>query len=170
MSLPRLRFRLRAAMVVVAIVAALMAEIVQRRERLARLSMAQYERAYACSARLYRPCSLSATPGDIEAYYRKIGPPEWLDYQTAVFHVALASEYDKAANRPWFPMLADLPPSNGFREIPSLAEWGLEALLEATPIFGVFVLVLFTRSANLRRAALSPASRQSLLADATRGR
>jgi hypothetical protein len=48
----------------------------------------------------------------IEAFYGRQGPVVWLDYQTGLFHSAFSWQCDRAANRPWFPTLSELPPLN----------------------------------------------------------
>jgi hypothetical protein len=133
-------------MVAVAICAGVLAEFGLRRERLVRLCHAHHERADACFDRTGRICKLGQTPRSIDAFYRRQGPTVWLDYQTGLYHAALSYKYDEAANRPWLPMLSDLPPPDGITDIRALAEWGLEALLEATPLFGVGVLLLTVRA------------------------
>ena len=60
--------------------------------------------------------------------------------QTGRYHLTLANEYDEAANRPWFPLLAGPPPFDGFRNVRFLAEWGVEAVMEAMPFVGMFAL------------------------------
>jgi hypothetical protein len=150
MRVPCVRFRLWMPMVTVAICAAVMAEIGQRRERLARLCIAHHERADACFDRTGRICKLGETPASIEAFYRRQGPTVWLHCEMGLFHLALAYRYDQAANRPWLPMLSELPPIGRFRDVRALAQWGLEALLEATPLFGIFMLLLTLRAATFK--------------------
>ena len=150
MRLPHMRFRLWMAMVTVAVCAGVMAEIGQRRERLARLCSEYHERADACFDRSGRICKLGETPASIEASYRRQGPSEWLDYQKGLYHLNLANQYDQAANRPSLPMLPALPPIGRFMDTRTLAQWGLEALLEATPLFGILLLLLTLREANAK--------------------
>lgn len=155
-----LRFRLWMAMVTVAIAAVVMAEVGRRRERLARFCIASHERADACFDRTGRICKLGETPASVAAFYRRQGPTIWADYQAGLRHLALADVYDKAANRPWFPMLTGLPPSDGFADIPAIAEWGREALLEAISQCGAFVLTLIVLAGALRRVrSMHPGSR-----------
>jgi hypothetical protein len=146
MRRPSKRFRLWVAMVAVAIFAGVAAEMVQRRGRLARLCIAHHERADAYFDRIGRICKFGETPASIEAFYRSQGPSAWLDYQTARYHLTLANEYDEASNRPWLPLLAGLPPFDGFRDVRSLAEWGVEAAMEAMPFAGIFALLLTLRT------------------------
>jgi hypothetical protein len=124
MRRPSGRLRLRVAIVAVAILAGVTAEMSHRRGRLARLCIAHHELADACFDRIGRICKLGETPASIEAFYRRQGPSAWLDYQTGLYHSALADQYEKAANRPWFPLLAGPPPLDVIRDVRSLAEWG----------------------------------------------
>jgi hypothetical protein len=117
-----MQFRLWMVMLAVMVTACAMAEFGQRRARLARLCIARHERADKCFDRAGRICKFGETPGSIEAFYRRQGPAVWLDYQTGLFHSALSWQYDKAANRPWFPVLSELPPLNDFSESRALAE------------------------------------------------
>ncbi len=133
-------------MVTVAVSASVTAELVKRRERLARLCDAHYQQAFDCLGENKIVCKFGETTQSIEALYRRMGPNAWRDYQTSVFHSKLSSQYLDAANRPWFPTLAHLPPLDGFGRCEPLAEWGLEALLEATPFFGVLVMLLTVRA------------------------
>jgi hypothetical protein len=155
MRVPRVRFRLWMAMVTVAVSGGVMAEIGQRRERLARLCIGYHERADACFDQTGRICKLGETPASIEAFYRRQGPTVWLDYQKGLYHLTLANQYDQAANRPWLPMLSELPPIGCFMDIRTLAQWGLEALLEATPLFGTLMLVLTLSAATATEASRS---------------
>ena len=143
-------------MIAVAIFAGVTAEIVQRRGRLARLSIAHHEQADAYFDRVGRVCKFGETPASIEAFYRCQGPSAWLDYQTGLYHAALASEYYEAANRPWLPLLASLPPFDGFRNIGSLAEWGAEAVMEAMPFVGMFALLIVLRAGTLASFRYEP--------------
>ncbi len=133
-------------MVTVAVSAIVTAELVKRRERLARLCEAHHQQAFDCLGENKLACKFGETTQSIEAFYRQMGPNAWRDYQTSVYHSNLSRQYDEAANRPWFPTLAHLPPLDGFRRCESLAEWSLEALLEATPFFGVVVMLLTIRA------------------------
>jgi hypothetical protein len=147
---PRMRFRLWMAMVAVAIFAGVTAEMVQRRARLARLCIAHHERADTYFDRIGRICKFGETPASIEASYRRQGPSAWLDYQTGLYHLTLANEYDQAANRPWLPLLAGLPPFDGFRNFRSLEEWGVEAVMEAMPFVGIFALLFTLRTGTTK--------------------
>jgi hypothetical protein len=138
-------------MLAVAIFAGVTAEMVQRRGRLARLCVAHHERADGCFDRAGRICKDGETPASIEAFYRRQGPSAWPDYQAGLYHSALADQYDKAANRPWIPGLAGLPLVDGFWDVRSLAEWGLEAVMEALPFFGMFALLLASRAGATQR-------------------
>jgi hypothetical protein len=155
MRFPHLRFQLWVVMVTVAVSAGVTAEFGQRRKRLARLCIAHHERADACFDRTGRICKFGETPASIEAFYRRQGPTVWSDFQTGLYHLALANEYGEAANRPWLPMLSDLPPLDGLRDIRALAEWGLEAFLEAGPLSGIFVLLVILRAGTPRAVRLS---------------
>jgi hypothetical protein len=115
------------------------------------------ERADACFDRTGRICKLGETPASIEAFYRRQGPTVWLNYQKGLYYLTLANQYDQAANRPSLPMLFELPPIGRVRDIRTLAPWGLEALLEATPAFGIFLLVLTLRAATAKVAIRSAA-------------
>jgi hypothetical protein len=150
MRRPSRRFRLWMVMVAVAIFAGVTAEMVERRGRLARLCFAHHERADAYFDRIGRICKFGETPASIEASYRRQGPSAWLDYQTGLYHLTLANAYDEAANRPRLPLLAGLPPWNGFQNIRSLAEWGAEAVMEAMPFVGIFALLLTIRAGTTK--------------------
>jgi len=132
-------------MVTVAVLAGVMAELGQRRQRLVRLCIAHHEQAFVCLDGIVI-CKFGETRQSIDAFYRRQGPKAWRDYQTSLLHSALSRDYGDAAGRPWFPALAGLPPSGGVRNNEALAEWGLEAILEATPLFGTFVLFLTFRT------------------------
>jgi hypothetical protein len=155
MQRPSGRFRLWMAMVAVAIFAGVTAEMVQRPGRLARLCITHHERADAYFDRIGRICKFGETPASIEAFYRRQGPSAWRDYQAALYHLALAKECDEAANRTWLPLLAGLPPLDGFRNVRSPAEWGLEAVMEALPFFGIFALLLTFRAGTTKTVGLS---------------
>jgi hypothetical protein len=144
------RFRLQMAMVVVAACAGVMAEMGQRSERLVRLSIAHHEKADARFDRTGRICKLGQTPASIEASYRRQGPMVWREYQAGTYHLAFANMYGQAANRPWLSLLITIPPIGGLNEIPALAEWAREALLEATPLSGLAVLLLILVARTLR--------------------
>jgi hypothetical protein len=146
MRRPSGRLRLWVAMVAVAIFAGVTAEMSNRRQRLWRLCITHHERADTYFDRVGRICKFGETPASIEAFYRRQGPLAWRDYQTGLYHSALADHYDKAASRPWLPGLAGLPPVDGLRDVRSLAEWGLEAVMEAIPIFGFFALLFALRA------------------------
>jgi hypothetical protein len=137
---PRLRLRLWVVMVMVAVCAGVSAEMSQRRERLARLCVAQHQRADVCFHRIGPVCKLGETSASIEASYRRKGPSALQVYRAALNHLALAREYDVAANRRWLAMLSYPPPLHGFSDIRSLAEWGLEALAEFAPLLAVGIL------------------------------
>jgi hypothetical protein len=47
-------------------------------------------------------------------------------------------------------LLAGLPPFDGFRNVRSLAEWGVEAVVEAMPFVGIFALLLVLRAGTTR--------------------
>jgi len=100
-------------------------------------------------------CTFGETAQSIDAFYRRKGPKVWRDYQTSLYHSTLSYGYGKAADRTWLPMLSDLPPLGECRNLRALAEWGLEALLEATPLFGIIVLVLTFRAGTTKSVALS---------------
>jgi len=85
-------------MITVAVIAGVLAEFGQRRERLARLCIEQHERADACFDRTGRICKLGQTLQSIEAFYRRQGPTVWRVYQTGQCHLALYRLYDEAAN------------------------------------------------------------------------
>jgi len=146
MRVPSVRLRLWVAMVTVAISAGVMAEIGQRRGRLARLSTAHLESANACFDRIGRICKDGETPQSMEAFYRKQGVVAWQDYQTAEHHLRLYHHFWEAADRRWLPMLSPLPPLVALRETQTIAEWAVEALLELTPLLCVGVLLLTLRS------------------------
>jgi hypothetical protein len=142
---PHLRFRLWVMLVTVALCAGVMAEVSQRRARLARLCVAHHEQADACFDRIGRVCKLGETPASIEASYRRQGPQALRGYQVALRHLVLAKEYEEAANRRWLPVLSHLPPLHGFRDIRGLTEWGLEALLEFGPLVALGLLFQIIR-------------------------
>jgi hypothetical protein len=133
-------------MVGIAIFACVTAEMVQRRERLARCCIAHHERADAYLDRVGRVCKLGQTPASIEAFYRRQGPLAWRDYQAALHHLALANEFSEAANRTWLPGLVGFPPLDGFRDVGSIVEWGLEAMMEAMLFLGIFAVLLTIRA------------------------
>jgi hypothetical protein len=141
-------------MVAVAVSAGVVAEVGQRRQRLVRLCIEQRSRADACFDEIGRICKNGESAASIEAYYRRQGPSAELGYHAALYHLALANEYDKAANRRYLPMLADLSPLHDVRDIRSLAEWGLEGLAELTPLFGIGVVLLVVRSNQRRQRAM----------------
>ena len=153
------RFRLWMTMGVVAVFAGAMAEISLRRERLARLCVAHHERAEACFDRSGRICKQGETPQSIEAFYRRQRPAIWADYRTGLHHLALADQYERAANRPGLPRLWDFPPLDEFRDVRSLADWGLEAVMEAVPLFGILVLLLTIRTATAKTGGSPSATR-----------
>jgi hypothetical protein len=146
MRWPVRRFRLWMAMAGVAIFAGVTAELVQRRGRLVRLCIAHHERADAYLDQIGRVCKFGETTASIDAFYRRQGPSAWLSYQAAVYHLTLAGEYERAANRTWLPLLDGLPPIGGLRDVRSIAEWGREAAMEAFPLFGVVALLLSLRA------------------------
>ena len=150
-----MQFRLWMVMVTVAVSAGIMAELGQRRERLARIGAAHRERAAACFRRIPSLCKWGQTPRSIEAFYRREGPTVWLDYQMARYHGALAYPYENAADRTWLPLLLDLPPLDGLRNVRTLAQWGMEAALEATPFLGIFVLRLTLRAGAAKAVGVS---------------
>jgi hypothetical protein len=154
-----MRFRLWMLMVTVAVSAGSMAELEQRRERLARLSMAHYDRAQACFDRSGRICGFGETPQSIEAFYRRQGPTVWRDYQTGLNHLALCRQYDDAANRRWVPMLAGTPTCYRSADVRSVAEWGLEALLETIPFWGVVAVIVIVRAGANRNVQAGVAAR-----------
>jgi hypothetical protein len=160
MRVPLIRLRLWLVMVTVAVTAIVTAELVRRRERLAHLCVAHHEQASDCLGENKIVCKFGETTESIEALYRRLGPNAWCDYQASVFHSKLANQYDEAANRWWFPMLAHLPPLDGFTRREALAEWRLEALLETTPLFGMLVMMLTVREeiAKLKRLRASQVS------------
>jgi hypothetical protein len=131
-----------------------MAEGSQRRQRLVRLCIEQYSRADACFDRIGRICKDGETAASIEAHYRRQGQSAALDFRAALYHLALAKEYDEAANRRCLPMLAGLSPLHDVRDIRSLAGWGLEGLAELTPLFGIGVVLLILRSNQRRQRAM----------------
>jgi hypothetical protein len=149
------RFRLWIAMVAVAIFAGVTAEMGQRRGPLVRLCIAHYKQADAYFDRIGRICKFGETAASIEALYRRQGPSAWLDHKAASYHLALASKYDEAANRTWLPLLAGTPPIDALRNVRSLAEWGMEAVMEATPLFGTLALLLTLRAGTTKTVVLS---------------
>jgi hypothetical protein len=124
MTLPRMQFRLWMIMLTVAVSAGVIAELSQRRERLARLARPHRERANACFARIPGICGMGETPKSIEAIFRGDGPTAWLDYQTGWYHGTLGFPYEEAARREWLPLLLDLPPLDSFRNVPCLRRVG----------------------------------------------
>jgi hypothetical protein len=140
MRLPRVGLKLWTIMVLVAVAGCAMAELSQRRMRLARLFVALHDRADAYVERAGGyVCKLGETPQSIEASYRRRGPEALGDYRTAAYLFELAAIYDRAANRQWVPMLGALPPAGGLRHLGALAEWVMEALIESTPLFAIAI-------------------------------
>ena len=155
MRFPRIRFRLWMVMAAVTVLAGVMAELSQRRARLYRLGFAHHERASALLERAGAGwvCDYSQTHEAIEAAFRRQGPSDYLDYQMGRYHLSLMHPYFKAANRQWFPVLSERPVLDGVSDSRAVAEWGLEAILEAAPVFGIGTLLLIVRAATRKAVA-----------------
>jgi hypothetical protein len=133
-AMRRVRFRVWMIMAVVALSAGALAEMRQRRERLGRLYLAHLDIAHRHG---WVRCGHGASvPRSIE------------DDRKIEYHLDLANVYQNARNRRWLLLSLVLPPPSGFRDAAGLAEWGLEAMLEAIPLSGVPVVLLILHAAS----------------------
>jgi len=103
-AMPRLRFTVRRMMIAVAIVAALLGWLGERRARFLRLS-AHYGRL----AKSYLDLQPDPQPGEY---------PDATGWRQIIWSWGLRSKYERAARYPWLPIAPDPPEPDGTTIVP----------------------------------------------------